>query len=185
MSDRGVSMPKRRRVLYECPACMTMAEAYHLKALGGKPREPFRDVNGHVPPGVVVRSILCWWCRTMHHPDEVDQCMAMQRPKAAVGDGSTSSWIAKMPPWLTQFPEVWEFLSKGSYKDSTPRQLGKVSLCLVADGIQMTLTDPTSCTYCSRHFRTIEDALLGFEIGLGDGSLSWKASGPMKGRKRP
>jgi len=109
--------------------------------------------------------------------------MAIERPKASSGDASVSSLIAKMPPWLSQFPEIWEFLSRGSYKDGTPRQLGKVSFGFASDGIQVTLTDPSASVYCSRHYQTIEDALLGFEVGLAEGSLTWKPSGPPRGKK--
>jgi hypothetical protein len=51
-------------------------------------------------------------------------------------------------------------------------------LCLVSGGLQMTITDPSSSAYCSRQFPTLDDALLAFEVGLGEGSLQWRASGP-------
>jgi len=178
-------MSRRRRTVYECPDCMGMAEAVHLTALGGKVREYYRDRDGRVDPAVRIVRVLCWWCREYHPPEEVKACMAMARPKAVVNGDSTSSLIVKMPPWLSPFPEIWEFLSKPSYGDGTVRQLGKISFGLNSGGIQMTLTDPTSSTYCSRCFQTIEDGLLNFEVGLGDGSLTWKPSGPPKGRKRP
>jgi hypothetical protein len=109
--------------------------------------------------------------------------MAMQKPVIANGDVSTSSWTARMPPWLSQYPEIWEFLSKRSYKDGTPRQTGKVTLSLNSDGIQITLTDPSSSAYCSRSYPTLEDGLLALEVGLADSSLAWRASGPPKGKK--
>lgn len=158
-------------------------ECVRLKDLGGRVRDRLRFLDGPGEPAAVFHRILCWWCRTMHEPAEVAVCMAMPRPVAVSANGSTSSLTAKMPSWLTQFPEIWEFLSRPSYEGGAPRQLGKVSLGLVSDGVQMTLTDPSSSTYCSRHFPTLEDALLGFEIGLKDGSLSWKASGPQRGKK--
>ncbi len=166
-------------------ACLTEREKATLKRLGGVCRPgwqiPKRNSFGLCWP----HDILCWWCRRMHPASEVATCMAIERPKPALDNGSTSSLTAKRPPWLSQFPELWEFLSKPSYKDGTPRQLGKVSFGLNSAGIQMTLTDPSSSTYCSRNYPTMEDALLAFELGLADGSLTWKASGPIKGRKRP
>lgn len=174
---------RKTRLVDERTAGEKMEEAIRLKALGGLERPPWKLLPGSDVPGVVIRVVLCWWCRSQHDPAEVEACMAMPRPIPVGTNGSTSSLTAKMPSWLTQFPEVWEFLSKPSYADGKPRQLGKVSLGLVSDGIQMTLTDPSSSTYCSRHFPTVEDALLGFEIGLKDGSLSWKLSGPPKGKK--
>lgn len=175
----------RKRYVYRCPSCMTVAQCRHLTELGGKVREPFRDRDGGIHPAVRVLDVLCWWCRERHSPDEVEKCMAMPRPVAARGEGSTSSSTAKMPPWLSQFPELWEFLSRTSYADGTSRALGKISLGLVSDGIQVTLTDPSSSTYCSRHYPNLDDALLGFEIGLKEQSLTWRASGPPRGKKRP
>lgn len=174
----------RKRGLNKCPACLTIAECQYLTSLGRKVREPFRDRDGRLCPGVVVRSVLCWWCRERHSPDEVEKCMAIERPAALKGGGSTSCSTAKMPPWLSQYPELWEFLSKPSYRDGTPRQLGKISLGWSSDGIQVTLTDPSSSGYCSRHYPSLDDALGALEIGLVDQSLSWRASGPPKGKRR-
>lgn len=178
-------MSRKRLPLNERPACLSKEECVRLTALGGVPREHDTSAMGKPYPPIVIRRILCWWCREMHSPDEVEACMAIERPKPVESNGSTLSLTAKMPPWLSQFPELWEFLSKPSYKDGTPRQLGKVSFGLNSGGIQMTLTDPSSSTYCSRNYPTMEDALLAFEVGLGDGSLTWRASGPQKTRKRP
>lgn len=111
--------------------------------------------------------------------------MALERPKVADAVGSPSSLTAKIPPWLSQFPELWEFLSKPYYKDGSTRQLGKISFGWSSGGVQMTLTDPSSSTYCSRLYPTFDDALLAFEVGLGEGSLTWRASGPLKTRRRP
>lgn len=164
---------------------VTMAEARTLCELGGLVREYFTPRDGRYVAAVPIERVLCWWCREYHSPLEVETCMALERPKPAENGQSASSWTAKIPSWLSQFPELWEFLSKPIYKDGTARQLGKVSFGLNSAGIQMTLTDPSSSTYCSRNYQTIEDALLGFEVGLSDGSLTWRASGPLKGRKRP
>jgi len=183
--DRGVSMSRSKRGLNDCPACMTMEEAVRLTELGGRVREYFTSRGDRYLPAVVITRVLCWWCREYHSPAEVVTCMAMERPRVVQGDGSPSSLTAKMPTWLSQYPELWEFLSRPSYKDGSPRQLGKISFGLNSAGIQMTLTDPSSSTYCSRAYSTIEDALLAFEVGLGDGSLTWRASGPVKARKRP
>lgn len=178
-------MSRKRRVVYECPDCLSLAEAVHLTALGGKVRPYFRDRDGKVLPGIVIRRVLCWWCREYHDPAEVEACMAMPRPQAIANGDSLSSSIAKMPTWLSQYPELWEFLSKPSYQDGQSRQLGKISFGLNSGGIQVTLTDPSSSTYCSRAYQTLEDALLALEVGLGDGSLTWRPSGPPKARKRP
>lgn len=110
--------------------------------------------------------------------------MALVRPVVEQENGSTLCSTVKIPPWLSQFPELWEFLSKPSYKDGAARQLGKVSLQLVSTGVQMTLTDPSASAYCCRQARTLDDALLLFEVGLQEGSLAWRASGPPRGKKK-
>lgn len=162
---------------------LSLAECVELKAIGGRDRQPFRERDGLDVPAVQVRSVLCWWCRLYHSPAEVEACMALERPVPAEANGSISSLTAKPPSWLSQLPELWEFLSKPSYADGKPRQLGKISLGLVSGGIQVTLTDPSSQTYCSRQFPTLDDALLAFELGLKEGTLAWKASGPPRGKK--
>lgn len=169
----------------ECPSCMLMDECVKLTALGGKVREYFRDRDGRVLPGVVVRRVLCWWCREYHPPEEVEACMAIERPKAVDNGASPSSSTVSPPMWLSQLPQLWEFLSKPSYKDGSPRQLGKISFGLNSAGVQMTLTDPSSATYCSRAYPTFDDALLAFEDGLESGHLTWRASGPPKGPRKP
>lgn len=177
-------MSRKRRVVYSCPACMGVAEALRLTELGGKCRPYFRERDGSPSPGVVIRSVLCWWCRARHPPAEVESCMAISRPVAVDNGSSSSSSNVKMPVWLSQFPELWEFLSKPSYKDGSPRQPGKISFGLNSGGIQVSLTDPSSATYCSRNYPTVEDALLALEVALSESSLTWRASGPPKGKAR-
>lgn len=174
-----------KRVVKRRPASVTDEEWVQMVERGRLVGPYFQPRDGRPSSAVVFSNILCWWCRRYHSPTEVETCMAMERPTAVEGNGSTSCSTARMPPWLSQYVELWEFLSKPFYKDGTPRQTGKVSFGLNSGGIQMTLTDPSSSTYCSRNHQTIEDALLAFEVGLSDGSLSWRASGPLKGRKRP
>lgn len=169
----------------ERPACMSDAECVRLTALGGVPRVHDTSGIGRFPRVVVRVEVLCWWCREKHFADEVEACMAMERPVAAAqGDTSLSSTV-RMPTFLKEFPELWEFLAKPSYKDGSQRQLGKISFGLNSGGIQLTLSDPSSSTYCSRNYPTLDDALLAFEVGLADGSLTWRPSGPPRGKKRP
>lgn len=178
-------MKPRRFDVIKRSASMSWVEAVYLTALGGKPRpDAWRD-GAPVPGRVVVDRVLCARCRLYHHPDGVVQCMALEKPVVSCGEDSTSSSTVKMPAWLSQFPELWEFLSKPLYKDGAQRQLGKVSLCLVSGGVQITLTDPSSSTYCSRQYKSLEDGLLELEVGLDRGTLSWRASGPLRGKKRP
>ena len=176
-------MVYQRRVLKRRPVSLTDEEWHTLHVAGTRWSPQFMPRDGFDAGPVPVPRVLCLWCRSYHSPAEVPTCMAMPRPVPLSVDGSTSSLTATMPKWLSRFPELWEFLSKASYQGGAQRQLGKVSLGLVSDGIQMTLTDPSSSTYCSRHYPTLEEALLGFEAGLKDGSLPWKPSGPQRGKK--
>ncbi len=136
-------------------------------------------INGRVS----IDRVLCWWCREYHHPAEVQLCMALERPQPVEASASTLSSTAKMPSWLQQFPELWEFLSKPSYKDGAPRQTGKITLQLVSEGIQVSLTDPSSSAYCCRRFKSLDDALVELELALESGMISWRPSGPPKGKK--
>jgi len=40
----------------------------------------------------------------------------------------------------------------------------------------VTLTDPSSATYCCLTAETLDDALLAIEMGLADGSAPWRLS---------
>ncbi len=176
-------MARRKSFLNKRTASMSWEEAVYLTALGGKPRPDFARRDYPLLPAVRITRVLCCFCREYHSPDEVERCMAIPRPTVTANGDSSSSWTAKMPTWLSQFPELWEFLSKPFYSDGKPRQLGKISFGLNSSGLQMTLTDPSSSTYCSRNYPTMEDALLAFELGLSEGSLTWRKSSSLKGHK--
>jgi hypothetical protein len=180
----GVSMSYFRRVVKRRPARLTDSEWLEVWERGKLPREHFRPRDGCGDPPARIDRILCWWCRDFHSPDEVAACMALPRPVVANGQDLHSTLSAKIPPWLSQFPELWEFLSRPSYKDGAPRTVGKITLGLSSDGIQVTLTDPSSSAYCSRHYPSLEDALLALEVGLSENSLTWRASGPQRGKSR-
>ncbi len=175
-------MSRKSRRVYE-RSSMSFEEAIYLTALGGKPRPSAWRDDQPEPGRVVVDRILCWWCREYHHPGEVERCMALERPKPVAENGSTSCLTATMPSWLSQFPELWEFLSKPSYKDGAPRQTGKITLQLCSEGIQMTLTDPSSSAYCCRRYKSLDDALVEIEVALESGMVTWRPSGPPRGKK--
>ncbi len=176
-------MRRGRRDRYIRSVAMTYEEAVFLTALGGKSR-PSAPETGAPPLGrAPIPRVLCWWCREYHDPAEVEKCMALERPQPVAEGGSTSSLTVKMPPWLQQFPELWEFLSKLSYKDGAPRQTGKITLQLVSEGIQVSLTDPSSSAYCCRRFKSLDDALVELELALESGMISWRPSGPPRCKK--
>lgn len=102
--------------------------------------------------------------------------MAMLEPQVARSGNGSSCSSARMGELLSQFVELWEFLSGTTYATGKPRQTGHLSLRLVSDGVQVTLTDPTSATYSTRVAASLDDALLSLEVALKDGTLKWHAS---------
>jgi hypothetical protein len=166
-----------------CSLLWSDEELVELTRLGGLPRPETGFGTRWGPEVGVLKTILCCRCRKYHASAEVDVCMVLEKPKPVSADGSSSCSIAKIPHWLVQWPELWEFLSRPSYKDGTPRAMGKITLGLNSEGIQVTLSDPSSSAYCSRQFRSLEDALSSLEEGLRSGMLTWRPSGPARGKK--
>ncbi len=176
----ALSRPLNRRT-----AVLSVADCLEVFERGKLPRPSFMPRDGNAPPAVDVYDMLLSRDLVSLRRRVESLCMALSKPVAVRNGDSSSCSTVSMPDWLSQFPEIWEFLSKPSYKDGTFRQLGKVTLSLESGGIRMSLTDPSSSTYCSRQHQSLADAMLVFELGLGDGSLTWRASGPPKGKKRP
>jgi hypothetical protein len=109
---------------------------------------------------------------------------AMLRPKTSTSANGSSSSSVSQCELLAPFSELWEFLTKGSYGDGTSRQTGQMSVKLGSGGLQVTLTDPTSATYCCQTATSLQDAFLALEVGLKDGSLAWRPSGYAKEPRR-
>jgi hypothetical protein len=178
-----MSMSYYRRVVKRRSACMTDEE---IATLAAKAREHALDLakaNAVWKEPVLPTVILCWWCRQQHSPAEVDRCMAMQRPDVKSGQNGASSSSVRIGSLLSNFSEVWEFLTKSVYQDGKPRQTGSLSLRLASGGLQVTLTDPSSASFCTLTMESIDDALLAFEVGLKENSLPWRASNYSKPRK--
>lgn len=177
-------MIRRGRYVFVCPDCGQTTFRVSLYVSPGRVRETVSLVDGRSYPSCRQVEQLCFRCLLRRGVDEETLCMALVRPVVVEENGSTSCLTAKMPPWLSQYPELWEFLSKPSYKDGKPRQLGKVSLQLVSTGVQMTLTDPSSSAYCCRQACGLKEAMELFEEGLATSSLVWRRSGPLKGKRK-
>jgi len=165
-----------RRVVYQCPDCMGMTEAIHLTALGGKVRPAFRESDGRPLPGVVVRRILCWWCREYHSPEEVEACMTLPRKIAGAenSQSSTSSVLDAGP--LKQFSELWAFLTATAFPDGAKRRTGRISVSFESGLLGLLLTDEETGQYAFLNGRSLDDLLAEAELRLGDGSLTFKAS---------
>ena len=165
-----------RRVVYQCPDCMGIAEAISLTALGGKVRPAFRESDGRPLPAVTVRRILCWWCREYHSPEEVDACMALPRKIAGAenSQSSTSNVLDAGP--LKQFSELWGFLTATSYPDGVKRRTGRLSVSFESGLLGLLLTDDETGQYAFLNGRNLDDLLAEAELRLADGSLTFKAS---------
>ena len=143
---------------------------------GKSPRPDCRSRDGgDYPPADVSELVydravneLYWRLRVLW--------MAMLEPQVARGANGSSSSVARIGELLSQFSELWEFLSGTTYATGKPRQTGHLSLRLVSDGVQVTLTDPTSATYSTRVAVSLDEALLSLEVALKDGTLKWHAS---------
>lgn len=166
----------RRRTVYECPACMSLAEALNLTALGGKVRPTFSERDGRPLPGVVVRRVLCWWCREYHDPVEVETCMSLPR-KAVSANGSPSSTSSALDAGpFKQYSELWALLTSTTFEDGTSRQTARLSLSYESGMLGLLLTDDETGQYAFLNGRSVVSLLEEAELRLADGSLSWRPS---------
>jgi len=147
-----------------------------MTRLAGKVREPFQPRDGRDTPGVQVVKLLCWWCRTMHPPEEVEECMALPEKRATAENSSSSTSSALDAGQLKQYTELWDFLTATSYPDGRKRQTGRLSLSFESGLLGLLLQDDQTGQYAFLNGRAIDDLLLEVEGRLADGSLSWRPS---------
>jgi len=176
-------MSRSKRNVYRCPDCLGVSDPVGLTRLGGLVREPFQERDGKPHPAVRVVSVLCWWCRERHSPDEVAACMALPRKVAPVEGSETSSSSSLAAGQWKSFPELWDFLTTTSYPDGAKRKTGKLSLSCESGLLGLLLTDAQTGQYAFLNGRSLDDLLAEAELRLGDGSMSWRASKyPARGR---
>jgi len=176
-------MPKRKRHVYCCPACGGVCDSFYLTALGGKVRPYFRDRDGNALPGVVITEILCWWCREKHSPDEVEKCMVLPR-KSALANGSQSSTSRSLVAGpLSEYSELWAFLTSRMHPDGESRTTGCLSLSCDVDLLKMSLQDEETGQYACLTGTDLTTLLTEIELRLGDGSLAWRPSRYKRSRK--
>ena len=172
-----------KRVVKRRPASLTDKEWLEVVERGKLPRPDMRSVGDqdYPPPDVydlvhqVELSRLRWRL-------EMLMCAMLRPEKPANGAGSSSAAV-RPGQLLSPFSELWEFLVKPFYGDGTARMTGTLSLKCSSNGLQATLTDPTSGTYCCLTSDNPDDALLALEVGLKEGSLPWRSSGFAKAKK--
>ncbi len=172
-----------RRVVKRRPLTLTNEEWFTVFNRGKCPREGFRPRDGLDVPPVDVSDLL--FQRALSHlRRRVEQlCMALQKPSTSRCTDGQSSSTAHPGQMLSQFSELWEFLSRSAYADGSTRIPGTISLKCASAGIQVTLTDPSSSSYCCQTASSLDDAFLALEVGLKEGTLPWRASGYAKGKK--
>lgn len=147
-----------------------------MMLLGGKVREPFRPRDGRNTPAVEVRHVLCWWCRTMHSPAEVETCMALPRKPSANGTSGSSSSSVLVPGLLQQYSEIWAFLVTKQWPDGGKRQTGRLSLSCDADMLALAFTDDETGQYACLNGRNLDELLIEAELRLSEATMPWRPS---------
>lgn len=176
-------MSYQRRVVKRRSACLTDEEWSTVFSRGKLPSPYFRPRDGCDQPRVDVSDLLyekqlrdlAWRVERL--------CMALQKPSTSRSTDGQSSSTAHPGQMLSQFSEIWEFLSRSVYADGSIRTPGTISLKCASAGVQVTLTDPSSSSYCCQTASSLDDAFLALEVGLKEGTLPWRASGYSKGKK--
>lgn len=169
---------KKRTAFFDDPAWLQVFER-------GKLPRPAWDVKDdfHYPPVDVHDVLLQAGLRDLQVRLGV-LCMALSKPSVASKDQGSSSSSLSRGQLLRDFAEIWDFLTKSSYSDGSPRSTGKVSLAVSSGGLQATLTDPTSNSYCCLTHASLDDLLLALEVGLTNGTLPWRQSGYPAAKKK-
>lgn len=177
-------MVRKGRYRYECTDCGGLTNPLDLMRLGGKVRPDFRARDGHDEPAVKIVRVLCFWCRFYHEPAEVLTCMKIPERRAVSANGTGCSSSALEAGLLTQYSELWAFLTGNPSGTGKPRLPGSLSLRLESGLLAVSLTDPETCQYCCLNGTKLDDLLTQLELGLEDGSLPWRPSkyGPAKKR---
>jgi len=172
-----------RRVAKRRPASLNDAEWLEVTNRGKCPRPDFQDRDGRdLPPVDVYDLVVERQLRDLGWRLESLMC-AMAKPSTLAQQNGSSSQGVTPGALLSNFSEVWDFLTKPTYLDGSVRTTGTMSLKYTSGKLQVTLTDPTSATYCCQSGESLDDVLLALEIGLKEGTLPWRASGFAKGKK--
>jgi len=103
-------------------------------------------------------------------------CMTLRKPTTLQDRNGSSSHAVSPGQLLAPFSSIWEFLTATSWEDGTSRIPGTLSLKLWSGALQVTLTDPSTGTYCCRSAATLDDVLLALEVALQDDTANWRKS---------
>lgn len=183
-SDGGVSMIRRGRYLYECPACGKLTFTPRLGRVPGKSRDVQSLVDGQTYPSCRRVEQLCFWCEVERWGENGGMPLAFPTVAAnAAGSASSTSSALDAGP-LKPFPELWDFLTTSTLPDGGKRLTGRLSVCFESNVLRLSLTDDHTRQYATLCGRDLSDLLTEAELRLVDGSLPWRPSGFVKGKKK-
>lgn len=115
--------------------------------------------------------------------------MYLRRRERAEQERRESQAEVPVCGWTTEYPAVWEFLTRCDWGDGQPRQPGTMLLFVHEETLRptMCLTDRDQHLVAFISARTITEALRDAERGLEDDTLDWrvkKESRPVTGTKK-
>lgn len=179
-----MSMVRSRTRVYWCPSCGATSVKPRFGRVPGKVRETVSLVDGVSYPSCARHEQLCYWCEVGFWGGEGERCMAFPtRPAAAASSGSSlSSALAAGP--LKPYPELWDFLTTTVLADGGSRQTGRLSVCFESGVLKLSLTDDHTGQYASLSGRNLDDLIAEVELRLADGSLPWRPSNFIKGKRK-
>lgn len=109
--------------------------------------------------------------------------MALPRKTvSAEGSGSSTSNALVAGP-LSEYSELWAFVTQTAYPDGTKRRTGRLSLSCESGMLGLLLTDDETGQYAFLNGRDVTGLLTEADLRLGDGSLSFRPS-RFNGRKK-
>jgi hypothetical protein len=161
---------KKRTAFFDDPAWVEVFER------GKRPRPGRTPSPGESHPAPDVSDLLFQRQLTDLRWRVEQLCMVLSKPSVPSGVPGTSSSSLSRGQLLDGFSEIWDFLTKPSYQDGSPRVPGKVSFGCSSGVLQVTLMDQSSNCYCCVAAASLDEAFLALEIGLKEGSLPWRQS---------
>ncbi len=176
-------MSYSRRVVKRRPASLTDEEWLLLLNSRFVDRGYFRPRDGRVGGRVLFSTVLCPACRERHSPAEVEACMVLPRKSASASTNGSSTSSALDAGPLTEYSELWAFLTAATYPDGSKRRTGRISLSCDVDLLGLSLIDDETGQYSFLNGKSIAGLLTEVELRLADGTLSWRVSRFNKGRK--
>lgn len=165
-----------RRVVKKRPVSMTLDECENLRQAALRWAQHFAERDGLRSERVPIRRVLCWRCRAMHSPAEVETCMPLPEKPAPTAGSTSSTSSALAPGPLKEYSELWGFLSLTAYPDGRKRRPGKISLSCDAGLLGLSLMDDETGQYAFLNGKDLDNLLTEAELRLADGTLSFKVS---------